>query len=477
MGLTYFLGIVLATLSVRRKAPLVRAPRPGAPAPAWALPAFVTLTLLLVATAGVQLRILDDAAGSQTMPGWQRALPLHVLTGNGLSGVRDGARLGGIVEALAVLQTLALVALWATLRRFPKATPVLAGIALAGACALAWEALHAQLAGPDIYAYLGFALESHPYRPGALPPSGADAVIGAIWGVPLPPSPYGPVWTAFSHALVAGGGSLGAQLGLFRGVGLGAMALAIAALGFAKRPLAATLFGLDPALWQIYVTEAHNDIAGIALLLVALACRRRALALAVVCVALAGAIKLPLLGIGLVVLATAPTLRARLVPCAAALLGGLALTFCLGGRDYLWALRRTAEIYPRVVPPGEWAAHAVLAAIAVAAVGAAVFARRFAWGAPWSFVACGPFTAWQYLGWGIPYALLDETRGLLYLAAFPLTAFESTLIFNGAPLFDEIRAGALLVLVALLAFTFLRPPLLGDDAEAARRRLGEARGA
>ena len=459
MGLTYFLGIVLAALSVRRKAPLVRAPGAGAaaPAPAWALPAFVALTLLLVATSGVQLRILDDAAATQTMPGWQRALPLSVLTGNGLSGVRNGARLGGLVETLAVLQTFGLACLWATLRRFSKPTPALACIALAGACALAWEALRARLAGPDIYAYLGFALEPHPYRPGLMPPSGADAVIGAIWGVPLPPSPYGPVWTAFSHALVAGGGSLGAQLALFRGVGLAAMALALVALVCAKRPLAAALFGLDPTLWQIYVAEAHNDIAGIALLLVALACRRRALAVAVACVALAGAIKLPLLGIGLVVLATAPTLRGRLVPCAAAALGGIALTLGLGGRDYVWALRRTAEIYPRAVPPGEWAVHAVLAAIAVAAVAAAVLARRFAWGAPWAFVACGPYTAWQYLGWGIPYALLDDTRGLLYLAAFPLTAFESTLIFNGAPLFDALRAVVLLVLVTLLAITFLRP--------------------
>jgi hypothetical protein len=459
MGLTYFLGIVLAALSVRRNAPLVRAPGAGAavPAPAWVLPGFVALVLLLVATSGVQLRILDDAAANQTMPAWQRALPLHILTGNGLSGVRDGARLGGIVEALAVLQTLGLVGLWATLRRFGKPTPALVCLALAGACALAWEAARAQLAGPDIYAYLGFALEPHPYRPGGLPPSGPDAAVGAMWGVPLPPSPYGPVWTAFSHALVSGGGSFGAQLALFRGVGLVAMALSIVALAFAKRPLAAALFGLDPTLWQIYVAEAHNDIAGIALLLVALACRRRALVVAVACVALAGAIKLPLLAIGLVVLATAPTLRGRLVPCAVAALGGLALTFGLGGRDYLWALRRTAEIYPRVVPPGEWAAHAVLAAIAIAAIGAAVLARRFAWGAPWSFVAAAPYTAWQYLGWGIPYALLDETRGQLYLAVFPLTAFESTLIFNGAPLFDAIRAVVLLVLVSLLAIAFLRP--------------------
>jgi hypothetical protein len=223
----------------------------------------------------------------------------------------------------------------------------------------------------------------------------------------------------------------------------------------AKRRLAAMIFAIDPTLWHVYVAEAHNDIVGVALVLVALAlASRRRVGLAVVCVACAGAVKFPLVVLGLVAFVAVPALRTRIVACTSAVAGCVCISLLFGGRDYAWAVHRTTQIYPQIISPSEWISHVALAAIAVGAVALAVVAGRIFWGASWSFVACGQFTAWQYLGWSIPYAVLDDMQGALYLACLPVTAFEATLIFNRAPFFDPLRtctfAALLIALVVVL---------------------------
>ena len=459
MGLTYLLGILVAALSTRLKDRPFPKPAISGAFLVWALAAGVALS---VVTFAFQTRLLDAAASAQTMPDWQRRLPLLVFARNGLYAVPDAAFLGNVVASLAIVQTLLLLALAGILLKLRAATPPTIAIVTAGACAMAWIATHTQLAGPDIYAYVGFAVNPHPYHPETTPLPVADRVVSLVWDGALPPSPYGPLWTAISHALVRGTSDLGRQLALFRGLGLAALVLCAVALERTGRPAAAALLILDPATWDVYVIQAHNDIVGILLLIVAIAFRRRVV-VAVACVALAGAIKLPLLGIGLVVFAALPSLRTRVAAGASAVALGLTLTLGLGGRDFLWALERTTQIYPHSVTLAENVLHAALVAVALAAIAAAVLGRRFFWGAPWSFVAFGQFTAEQYLGWGIPYALLDGTAGTIYLAFLPLSAFEATLVFNGAPLFDASRFVLLTMAMVALAFTIRRRPLVRHD--------------
>ncbi|MBD5632972.1 MAG: hypothetical protein IAI49_00720, partial [Candidatus Eremiobacteraeota bacterium] len=201
--------------------------------------------------------------------------------------------------------------------------------------------------------------------------------------------------------------------------------------------------------------EGHNDIVGIALVLTALACRRRTV-LAIVLVALAGAVKLPFLAIGVVVFASAPTLRSRLVPAGIALFAGLGLSCALGGREYFWAMHRTTELYAQPIVGYDFGAHVVLGTIGLLALATAVVARRFYWGVPWSFNAFGQFTLWHYLGWGIPYAVLDETQGVLYLALLPVAGFEVNNIFDNTPLFDVSRLVLLTALVVAFIFSLRR---------------------
>jgi hypothetical protein len=265
------------------------------------------------------------------------------------------------------------------------------------------------------------------------------------------------VWLSLAHAVVSPGRSLAANVVAFRAVGLAATAASIAALVALRKPVTAAIFALDPTLWQLYVAEAHNDMAGIALILVALAIRRRSIGAAMLLVALAGATKLPFLLIGAVVFASEPMWRARLAPAAGAAFGGFALSVALGGADYASALSRTAHTYAYPIGALEWNLHLALAAIACAAILAAVVAARFFWGAPWSFVALGQYPIWQYLGWGIPYAVLDETQGLLYLALLPVSGFELSLLFPDPALLAAGRVALLAALLVAFALAFRRP--------------------
>jgi hypothetical protein len=207
----------------------------------------------------------------------------------------------------------------------------------------------------------------------------------------------------------------------------------------------------------VYVAEAHNDAVGIALVLVALAIRRRSIGAAMLLVALAGAVKLPFLLIGAVVFACAPTWRERLLPATVAAFGGVVLSVAFGGGDYASALVLTPRNYAYPIGTLEWNLHLALAAIACGAVVTAVVAARFFWGAPWSFVALGQYPIWQYLGWGIPYAVLDETQGLLYLALLPVSGFELSLLFPDPALLAAGRVALLAALLVAFALAFRRP--------------------
>lgn len=449
--MTFLLGVVAFVVSLRARARLAARYANVRVSP-WIVAGLVGL---LCAVTFLQLRELDAAAAAAVMPPWQRALPLHVFT-RAFVEAKRGAGLETSLQIAAFVQTALLFGLAFAVPRAGSPRAV-AGIVAAGAAVLASEAWCARVAGADVYAYVAFGLSPHPYRPGAAFLPLADRAIAHLWGRPLVPCPYGPLWLALAHAIASPGRSLAANVIAFRAVGLAATAASIAALLALRKPVTAALFALDPTLWQLYVAEAHNDVVGVALVLGALAIRRRSLGAAILFVALAGVVKLPFLLIGAVVFASGPTWRARLFPAAAAAFGGVALSLAFGGGDYIAALARTARTYAYPIGALEWNLHLTVAAIACGAVVAAVVAARFFWGAPWSFVALGQYPIWQYLGWGIPYAVLDETQGLLYLALLPVSGFELSLLFPDPALLAAGRVALLAALLVAFALAFRRP--------------------
>jgi hypothetical protein len=415
------------------------------------------------------MRLLDDAATLGPMPAWQRALPYEIFS-TAVSTAHTSVGLASAVQTCTIVESLLLLAVFVVLRRLShdgaRNRRRIFAIVLAGACAMACVALNARLAGPDIYAIVAFGLMAQPYDPaGAIMP-GPDRVIDAVRGSTLVPSPYGPAWNAFAHVLARSSDALGAQVFAFRAAGAVALLAAGAALTALRRWDAAALVVLNPLLWEFNVAEGHNDVFGIALVLLALAVRRRSTLAAIALVALAGAVKFPFIVVGIAIFAEVPVLRTRLAYAACAAAGAIGLSVAFGGRDYLGALRRTAELYAQRNAPAVDLAHALLGAVAFAAVALLLVRCRHLWGASWSFAALGQVAAPWYFGWGIPYAVLHDRYGPPYLAALPATGYIATLLFDETPLSASVR---ILLVGSLLALQIagLRPRPRSDSSSAA----------
>jgi len=441
VGIAYLIGILLLLVSLRVRAPLIENWARGS---ARTAPLIATgITLWLVASFAFELHVIGAAARAQPGPAWQRALPLALLTPTWKPNADTTPYLGTIVQLFAFSHTALLVALAGVLTRLQAGVWFVRALVLGGGAALGAEAFFASIADADTYLYVAHGLSADAYRPDRAALAGADAALAELWGRPSLPSAYGPLWNALERTVASRSTELGVQLQLFRCVGFAAMCASIAALAAMRRTVAVALFALNPMLWFTYVAQAHNDITGLALVLAALALRRIPAA-AVVLVALAGAIKLPFLAVGIVVFAGAPNLRTRVLYGSAAVALGLAFSAAFGGIEYVRALQHVVRVTGTRLPLALNVTHATLALLGLAGLAVAVFARRFAWGVPWSFVAFGQYSCWQYLGWGIPYALLDGTQGALYLAALPFAQYEVNLAFDYTPLY--LTTSALLVI-------------------------------
>jgi len=203
------------------------------------------------------------------------------------------------VELIAVVQTVLLGSLYIAARNQPPRR-LYAVIAVA-AVALAALALQSRLTlDADVYSYLGLALvKPSAYAPGQYRFSAPYDAINALWGQPILPSPYGPLWIAMSKVAIAFGHSLWGKLLAFRLIELGALALSTCALVAKRVPFAVvSIFAVNPMLYEQYVSSAHNDALAVAFVLLASLVSRRRLPGSIVLIVAAAAIKLPLAAIG-----------------------------------------------------------------------------------------------------------------------------------------------------------------------------------
>ena len=111
-------------------------------------------------------------------------------------------------------------------------------------------------------------------------------------------------------------------------------------------------------------------------------------------------------------------------------------------------------------------ARIVVAEVALAALTAVLLLRRFNRGASWSFLAFGTELFPWYVGWGIPYALLEGSWLGVYLLSLPLVAFNLTTVY--APNAWSRAAYGVLVLAPLLVLLARR--FGGREAPIAPRR-------
>ena len=354
--------------------------------------------------------------------------------------------------ALTVVEGLALVCYAFTmdaLDRRVRRSITTAIVAALGIAAVAAHGAHAS----DMYLYVGLAtLGAQAYQPPAVALPGDLAIVSHIWGVPLLPSAYGPLWIALSALLVAPLGSLFAKLIAFRILGFASIvgcAFLARALGSSKAVVAA--IACNPAFYDLYVMNAHNDLFGVDLVLAAMVCIKRGWR---------GA------GIALVIAAT--FVKFTLLPAAFACavyersfarrIGGAALATIVTASLYLFA---DGGVFPRAflivskrglppTPPIETVLHLALVAAAFVAIGAALLYGRVRERAGWAFPAlAAPVHLW-YLGWGLPFALTDDAVALPFLLTLPIPLFLLSPLYGNAWPFDALRFALAFGAIALL---------------------------
>ena len=356
-----------------------------------------------------------------------------------------------LLVAVGACEALVLFALYRVLRE-RASTPVERGAIAVAAAALVLIALGAKtLDGFDLYAYLGYAkLPSvqAAYVPPAVRLPGAFGVANDAWGTPLLVSPYGPLWIALVRLVAGGASTVGSALFAFRLLELVPFGAIVALLALRREGVFVALFALNPAIYQLYLANAHSDLLGIAVLLCAFTLARRAPLAAALLVALAGLLKLPLAAFALLVFAgrDKTAVRAGWVGLALALI--VAGSLLLAGPAYVHNLIfRLHEVHQqsglneltgRVI-------KTALLLVALAALGVAFFRATLWRAASWSFVALSFMVYPWYLAWSLPYAYLQRAALAAFLILCPLAA---AMLDIGFP---SIGLGQLAMLAMLIA--------------------------
>jgi hypothetical protein len=414
------------------------------------------LCVTLVALPALGLRAAAFDALAHSFHGGSGAVPIVVRpdasAGNG--GISD-------VELLAALaESACLLGLYRALRRCRVTGAVVAIVTTAfiGAAALAVSSPVAN--SSDLYGYVGFALEpATAYLPGNVPFTGAHAAVDAMVGDPRPATLYGPLWIAVSHLIVAPFAHLATQLYALRLLEILALVACIGALARIGTSFATlALLALNPGVLGLWVADGHNDLFGIAFVLLATAARRFALVRVALVVA-AGLVKLPLVFVGALAFAGETSRRKRIALAFAAVALCIALSVAFGdGGRYFANLSSSAA---RQAAGGEVALHGAALALACAALGFALIARRYSPGLAWIWPALGAFPAPWYAIWGLPYAVASRTAVLFFIAQ-PIVGF----------LFSWTEAATPLVTVT--SFCVLAGPLAYALAMRARERRGRS---
>jgi hypothetical protein len=383
--------------------------------------------------------------------------PLGFFAGRGGDVARAPA--ADILLGFAIAETVLLGAFLGHLEALgSRARRLLAGAVVLALAAVALASRSTD--SPDPYLYAGLAtLGVHAYQPPPVPFGPELRPVNAIWGTPMLASAYGPVWIALSAAVAAPFASLASKLCAFKVLGLASvLSCAYLARRLGASRVVVAGIACNPALYLGYVADAHNDLAGVDLVLAAmLAARRSPLAAFVLAVA-ASLVKLTLAPVALVACAAIPSINRRIA-------FGAALALAAGGAyaadgGLMWhALLRAATLYGRPAPLLDASFRAVLALVALSSAAWIVASGRIRAQAAWAFPAFGDFPLPQYLIWGLPLVLGSPRVAATYLVSLPLVAFlQSTVL----PVTDALAfVSASLVVATIVAIAVvLRPATL-----------------
>jgi hypothetical protein len=411
-----------------------RAPRtPKLPAGLW--------IAALIASYATQLAIVwYTAVHEHTWVPWRASMPLAVVDAPGAE-ILHGNILAAVMLLLGAAQSYALLAVY---RSHPARMAVQAGCALM----LLLSCFSPGLLTFDLYfcvhdALLGFGA----YRPPTTPFPGEYHLLDLFLGGPAP-TLYGPLWLVVVHIMTSVAPTLLGKLMALRFFDAGyfiAILFGLRALGMPAR--IRNVAALNPGFMLQYISNGHNDLLAIVVLVWAAACVRKCPALAFGLIAAAGLIKLPYAILGLPILTIVRPLPVRIAGTAGALAVVGALSWAAGGAGYGNALgSHVHDFHP------DFAQHAA-GAVAVALVALSWFRSRRLQSAVWIMPTLSAALYSWYFVWGLPYAL-GRRRIIGYLlVCFP---FVTMLIGSAYDRIWELNL-VLPVVVAVSILAYYKP--------------------
>jgi len=299
-------------------------------------------------------------------------------------------------------------------------------------------------------------------------------------------SPYGPLWELFNRGILAGTHTIGQALFTIKIANAAALLACFAVLFFLRLPFRLTaLFFLNPALYDNYIVQAHNDLFAILPILVALlVARRGALTWAALLASLAGLVKISLTVVALATIASLGNRRKRLVS-ASLIIAVLALGSALiGGAPYLHALTfvgksQTAGSGSRVINDVRLVLQALMLVGACFALLDAVLWKRVVRSAVWTLPAfSGLLHAW-YFPWTVPFAVRFGVTAAALAISLPLSEIATNLRLTDLIKVDPLTL-SMLIIVAVAARELIATKGRGEaftigshDDEVSPRRRGD----
>ena len=410
------------------------------------------LAAALVGLFALQLRI-DAVVAHGQVPrlAWLDQLPLPVLTAPS-SGTVVPPRVPSLqLEIIAALESAVLAGLLIVIARFTPTRYAALAVGFASASMLGLALAPHMLMSADMYLYVGYAkLGALAYVPPAQPFAGTFSTVNEVWGLPIEPSLYGPLWLGLVHVLLAPVGSLSLALHILQFVGALSFAVLIALLArLGLGPATLAVVAVNPMLIEQFVGNGHNDIWAVDASIAAFVLVSRRPLLAAAAVSAAGLVKLPMLLLGLLAFGGIGSLRRRLAYAVGAVAVCGFASIALGGIAYPEALV-TYTAHDQV-DLGSRIFRGIFATATLAIVALAFVGRRFP-PAIWTFPMLGPNLFPWYLAWGFPYGVFVKGTLPFWLCALPIAAFA----VNRDVLQIRIVTIEILVLAALAVLTFYR---------------------
>ena len=452
----FVLGVLAVGLSLFQNRPDPKGRAPRSPITERRTAVFVALCVLLCALFALQTAFADRAVLTQRpLPPWfLQTLPLQFFAPDPPFNANANTWLVQWAQILAVVESTVLLAMYAVLRDTDCRRRSITVVVALSAIFMTAISLHSVVTSVDSYLYVAQGLIwPHQYAPPPVRFAGDDAVLNEIWGMPILPSAYGPLWTPLVALAISGAHTLGQQ------------ALAVCFSDSERSRCASPACGVTRRVGDVDSVRAQPRTVRtvfdpLAQRLVGgspRSRRGRRQALHLVC-------RAPRCS-GRNDQASGLTRGARRVLVQADVTRAVDSGFFSArarllrlARDRGRIFRSMAAVYAAYdhsPPPLQQAFHLTFATFALAGIALALWRRNFLFGLGWSFPSLGQYALPQYLAWSLPYVLAGNATPFPFLIVWPVVDYTLSLEFAYTPYFLLERFVLVLGVIAAIGYGLL----------------------